>query len=86
MDGLAIGFSRPSSNENLEAYIWSDWFAIPQITSSLSGVNDDLTKSEAAVMDKGSSWGKEVQSIRGVTFSWGHRIDLQLHVAIVSFG
>ena len=39
-----------------EAYIWLDWFAIPQITHRASGVNEDVTKTEAA---------KAIQSIPG---------------------
>ena len=37
-----------------EGYVFFDWFAIPQITARAKGLNEDLTRSDAA---------KAVQSI-----------------------
>jgi len=46
--------SAETRQQLADGYLFFDWFAIPQITSRLPGVNEDVTRSEAA---------KAVQSI-----------------------
>eukprot|EP00434_Breviolum_minutum_P023857 symbB.v1.2.021049.t1/scaffold1800.1/size100811/1 len=44
--GDAMEYTRQSA---VDAYIFLDWFAIPQITARAEGVNDENTRSDAAL-------------------------------------
>ena len=47
----------------LEGYIFLDWFAIPQITARIQGVNEDQTKSDAALAVQSIPFYVEVSNI-----------------------
>ena len=40
---------KPPDPEVADGYLFLDWFAIPQITARSSGVNEDMTRSDAAL-------------------------------------
>lgn len=52
--GATRSFSAETRQQLAEGYLFLDWFAIPQITARMPGVNEEVCKSEAA---------KAVQSI-----------------------
>ncbi|CAJ1333777.1 unnamed protein product [Effrenium voratum] len=47
--GRPVEFTEKTRQQIQEGYLFLDWFAIPQITARQHGVNEELTKSEAAL-------------------------------------
>eukprot|EP00435_Cladocopium_sp_Y103_P038318 s2567_g10.t1 len=45
----ALSFTNTTRKNVAEGYIFLDWFAIPQVTSRQEGVNEDSTRSKAAL-------------------------------------
>eukprot|EP00434_Breviolum_minutum_P003820 symbB.v1.2.003361.t1/scaffold186.1/size279346/8 len=49
-DMTQMDFGKATSYEQVaDGYLFLDWFAIPQITARSSGVNEDMTRSDAAL-------------------------------------
>ena len=46
--GRHVSMSKYVSKQLPEGYIFYDWFAVPQVTARMPGVNEDVTKSEMA--------------------------------------
>ena len=50
--GQRLTLSEDTRKNILEGYLFLDWFAIPQVTARLHGVNEATTKSDAALAVK----------------------------------
>ena len=68
-----------------EGYVFFDWFAIPQITARAKGLNEDLTRSDAAKAVQSIPFYVEVPEIgrkKGGTGELNWQLDQREYVPI----